>query len=209
VVKIHRDRDIGDALDFTEYQRLAEQCRACTSDEDDQVKEVWLTQLHLSMGADHLSVETCSPGTSTSGPHTSAHSSEGSTTHRSAEEAAGNIHLVVATTARYLAEMDKALLWDFQLWRRYAVSLNYLMRKKGTNFDDPSEADAELDNEIAEFESLEREDGEELRRKLANRRSLSAVLNPSELVPFRLPVISKFVNTLEDGAEFVVCGSRY
>lgn len=92
---------------------------------------------------------------------------EGSAAHGSAEEAAGEIHLVVATTAGYLAEIDRALPWDFRLWRRYAVSLNYLMRKKGTNFDDPSEADAELDNEIAEFESLERESGEELRRKLA------------------------------------------
>jgi hypothetical protein len=92
---------------------------------------------------------------------------EGSAAHGSAEEAVGEIHLVVATTAGYLAEIDKALPWDFRLWRRYAVSLNYLMRKKGMNFDDPGEADAELDNEIAEFESLEREGGEELRRKLA------------------------------------------
>ena len=92
---------------------------------------------------------------------------EESTAHGSAEEAVGKIHLVVATTAGYLAEIDTALPWDFRLWRRYAVSLNYLVRKKGTNFDDPSEADAELDNEIAGFESLEREGGEELRRKLA------------------------------------------
>jgi hypothetical protein len=92
---------------------------------------------------------------------------EGSAAHGNAEEAAGEIHLVVATTAGYLAEIDKTLPWGFRLWRRYAMSLNYLVRKKGTNFDEPSEADAELDNEIAEFESLEREGGEELRRKLA------------------------------------------
>jgi hypothetical protein len=91
---------------------------------------------------------------------------EGSAAHGGAEEAA-EIRLVVATTAGYLAEIDKALPWDFRLWRRYAVSFNYLMRKKGTNFDDPSEADVELGKEIAEFESLEREGGEELRRKLA------------------------------------------
>jgi hypothetical protein len=91
---------------------------------------------------------------------------EGSSEHGSVGEAAGEIHLIVATTAGYLAEIDKALPWDFRLWRRYAVSLNYLMRKKGTNCDDSSEADAELDNEIVKFESLERNGGGELQRKL-------------------------------------------
>jgi hypothetical protein len=97
---------------------------------------------------------------------------EGSPEHGSVEEAAGEIHLVVATTAGHLAEIDETLPWDFRLWRRYAVSLNYLVRKKGTNCDDPSEADAELDNEIANLESLEREGGEELRRKLAEWKEL-------------------------------------
>lgn len=40
---------------------------------------------------------------------------EESTAHGSAEEAVGEIHLVVATTAGYLAEIDKALPWDFRL----------------------------------------------------------------------------------------------
>jgi hypothetical protein len=96
-----------------------------------------------------------------------AESGEGSAAHGSAEEAAGEIHLVIATTAGYLAEVDEALPWDFRLWRRYVARLNYLMRKKGMDLDDSGEAGVELDNEIAKFESMERESGEGLRRKLA------------------------------------------
>ena len=45
VVKIHHDRSVEDALDFVEYQQLADRSRASTIDEDDQVKEAWLMKL--------------------------------------------------------------------------------------------------------------------------------------------------------------------
>jgi DNA ligase 4 len=45
VVKIHHDRRVEDVLDFVEYQQLADRSRAYATDEDDQVKEAWLTKL--------------------------------------------------------------------------------------------------------------------------------------------------------------------
>ena len=45
LVKIHHDRCVEDALDFVEYQQLADRSRAHAIDEDDQVKEAWLMKL--------------------------------------------------------------------------------------------------------------------------------------------------------------------
>lgn len=61
VVKIHHDRQVEDVLDLVEYQKRADQSQACTTDEDDQVKEAWLTKLAYPAYNHRLVRETSSP----------------------------------------------------------------------------------------------------------------------------------------------------
>ena len=75
----------------------------------------------------------------------------------SRDPGAGEIHLLVCTTAGHLAELDGTILTNFLSWKRSAVRLSYLQKQ---------DRDIPENSEMQQSKFLERQHREDLWRKL-------------------------------------------